>query len=78
MEQKKRIKSEDGEERNRERLGGMQQMKAWESGIGVTVSPSLWLWRLQERRNMVMGVSHPALSRVIGTIGVDYSLGVIH
>lgn len=69
MEQKKRIKSEDGEERSRERLGGMQQMKAWESGIGVTVSPSLWLWRLQERRNMVMGVSHPALSRVIGTNG---------
>lgn len=44
-------------------------MKGWESRIRVTVSPSLWLRRIQERRNMVMGFSHPAQSWVIGTVG---------
>lgn len=44
-------------------------MKGGESRIRVTDSPSLWLWKLQERRNMVMGFSHPAQSWVIGTIG---------
>lgn len=68
MEQKKWIKS-DGEQTSREKLGGMQQMKGGESRIRVTDSPSLWLWKLQERRNMVMGFSHPAQSWVIGTIG---------
>lgn len=70
MEQKKRIKSEDGRGEEQGEAG----RDAANESMGISYRSDRFTQPLAvetpgEERNMVMGVSHPALSRVIGTNG---------